>query len=118
MVEMPVGGDAVVGAVLAHRRDDDAVDELEIGKPDRGKQGTGHVARGFLEGERESERAPKKTARWAESPPSRPGRCPRGGRRSPIRPPYGGRRARSAPARRRLHPPATAQSPPIAGSAK
>ena len=45
MIEVPVGGDAVVGAVLAHGRDDDPVRELEIGEPDRRKQGTGHVTR-------------------------------------------------------------------------
>ena len=45
MVEVPVVGDAVVGAVLAHGRDDDPVRELEIGEPDRRKQGTGHVTR-------------------------------------------------------------------------
>ena len=46
MVDMPVGGDAVVGAVLAHGRDDDPVRELEVGEPDRGEQSTGHVTRG------------------------------------------------------------------------
>ena len=45
MIEVPVGGDAIVGTVLAHRRDDDPVREFEIGKPDRRKQGTGHGTR-------------------------------------------------------------------------
>ena len=45
VIDMPVGGDAVIGAVLAHRRDNDPVRELEIGEPDRRKQGTGHVTR-------------------------------------------------------------------------
>ncbi len=45
MIDVPVGGDAVVGAVLAHRRHDDPVGELEFGETDRGKQRTGHVTR-------------------------------------------------------------------------
>ena len=44
MAEMPIGGAAVVGAVLAHGRDDDAVRKLEIGEPDRREQGAGHEA--------------------------------------------------------------------------
>ena len=50
MIEVPVGGDAVVGAVLAHGRDDDPVREFEIGKPDRRKQGTGHGTRIWMGG--------------------------------------------------------------------
>ena len=42
MREMPVVGTAVIGAVLAHGRDDDAVGEIELGKPERREQGTGH----------------------------------------------------------------------------
>ncbi len=34
MIEVPVGGHAVVGTVLAHGRDDDPVREFEIGKSD------------------------------------------------------------------------------------
>jgi hypothetical protein len=34
MIEVPVGGYAVVGTVLAHGRDDDPVREVEIGKSD------------------------------------------------------------------------------------
>ena len=40
MIEMPVGGHAVVGAVLAHGRDDDPIREFEIGELDAKK--TGH----------------------------------------------------------------------------
>ena len=43
VIEVPVGGHAVVGAVLAHRRNDDAVREFEIGELDARKQGAGHV---------------------------------------------------------------------------
>ena len=43
MGDVPVGGNAVIGAVLAHRRNDDAVGEFKIGEPDRRKQGTRHV---------------------------------------------------------------------------
>jgi hypothetical protein len=53
MVEMPVGGYAIVGAVLAHGRDDDPVRELEIGEPDRREQSTCHVTRGWWEGRQE-----------------------------------------------------------------
>src|SRR5262249_4454766 len=42
MRDVPVAGDAVVGAVLAHRRDDDAVVEGEGGEPERREQGRGH----------------------------------------------------------------------------
>ena len=42
MGHVPVGGDAVIGAVLAHRRDHDAVRKLEVGEPDRREQGAGH----------------------------------------------------------------------------
>ena len=42
---MPVIPNAVVGAVLAHGRDHDAIGKLEISEPDWGEQGTGHVAR-------------------------------------------------------------------------
>src|SRR5215510_6517342 len=45
VVDVPVGGHAVVGAVLAHGRDDDAVREFEIGELNGRKQGTGHVTR-------------------------------------------------------------------------
>ena len=43
VIEVPVGGHAVVGAVLAHGRNDDAVRELEIGEPNGRKQCAGHV---------------------------------------------------------------------------
>jgi hypothetical protein len=46
--DMPVRGDAVDGAVLAHGRYDDAVGKLEVAEPDRGEQGTGHGARGMI----------------------------------------------------------------------
>jgi len=46
MAEVPVVGCAVVGAVLAHGRNDDAIAQFEIGKPDRSKQGAGHVVPG------------------------------------------------------------------------
>ena len=42
MAEVPIGGGAVVGAVLAHGRDDDAILEREVGKLDRREQGAGH----------------------------------------------------------------------------
>jgi hypothetical protein len=42
MRHVPVVADAVVGAVLAHRRDDDAVVERKIGEPERREQGGGH----------------------------------------------------------------------------
>ena len=42
MGHVPVIGDAVVGAVLAHRRDDDPVRQCEIGKLDRREQSTRH----------------------------------------------------------------------------
>ena len=42
MGHMPIVADAVIGAVLAHRRDDDAVGELEAGEADGRKQGTRH----------------------------------------------------------------------------
>jgi hypothetical protein len=45
VIEVPVGRHAVIRAVLAHRRNNDAVPEFEIGKPDRRKQGAGHVRR-------------------------------------------------------------------------
>ena len=47
--DVPTGGHAVVGAVLAHRRDHDAVREFEIGELDGRKQRTGHVTRMDLE---------------------------------------------------------------------
>src|SRR5262249_24574079 len=61
---VPIGGHAVVGAVLAHRRDHDAVREFEIGELDGRKQGTGHVTRVDLEAgtqvnHRERRRAPE-----------------------------------------------------------
>ncbi len=40
---VPVGGRAVIGRILAHRRDDDAVGKLQIADFDRGKQG-GHMS--------------------------------------------------------------------------
>ena len=43
MTEVPVVGDPVVGAVLAHGRNDDAIRQFQISEPDRSKQGTGHV---------------------------------------------------------------------------
>ncbi len=54
MDEMPVVGAAVVGAVLAHGRDDDAVCQLEAVEPDRREQMTGHEvsACGFATGGR------------------------------------------------------------------
>ena len=55
VIEVPVGRDAVVGAVLAHGRDDDPVRELEIGKSNRRKQGTGHGTR-IMEGGRRTGR--------------------------------------------------------------
>ena len=42
MGEMPVGGGAVVGAVLAHRRDDDAVGEFDTAELD-GCEESGHA---------------------------------------------------------------------------
>ena len=42
MGHVPIVADAVIGAVLAHRRDDDAVRELEAGKADGRKQSTRH----------------------------------------------------------------------------
>ena len=45
VVDVPVGGYAVVGAVLAHGRDHDAVREFEIGELNGRKQGAGHVTR-------------------------------------------------------------------------
>jgi hypothetical protein len=45
VVEVPVGRHAVIGAVLAHRRNNDAVGEFEIGEAYRRKQGASHVRR-------------------------------------------------------------------------
>ncbi len=42
MGHVPVVADAVIGAVLAHRRDDDAVRQCEIGKFDRREQSARH----------------------------------------------------------------------------
>ncbi len=42
MGHVPVVGDAVVGAVLAHRRNDDAVGNVEVGEPYGREQGTRH----------------------------------------------------------------------------
>ena len=39
---VPIGSNAVVGAVLAHRRNHDAVREIEIRQPQRRKQSTRH----------------------------------------------------------------------------
>jgi len=52
VVDVPVGRHAVVGAVLAHGGDHDAVREFEIGELDGRKQGTGHVTRIDLRQER------------------------------------------------------------------
>jgi hypothetical protein len=41
MGDVPIGTDAVVGAVLAHRRDDDAVGKLEAGEFD-GREQSAH----------------------------------------------------------------------------
>jgi hypothetical protein len=57
MIEVPVGRNAIVGAVLAHRRDHDSVGELEVSEPDWGKQSTGHIARVDLENQNETRRA-------------------------------------------------------------
>ena len=40
--EMPVIGAAIVGRILAHRRDDDAVGKFEARHTKRREQGTGH----------------------------------------------------------------------------
>ena len=42
MGDVPVAGAAVIGAVLAHRRDDDAVVELDAGELDGREQRCGH----------------------------------------------------------------------------
>ena len=42
MREVPVIGDAIIGAVLAHRRNDDAVRQGQVGKFDRREQGARH----------------------------------------------------------------------------
>jgi hypothetical protein len=42
MGHVPVVGDPVIGAVLAHGRNGDAVGKLEIGKLYRREQGTRH----------------------------------------------------------------------------
>ena len=42
MGDVPVGRDAVGGAVLAHRGDNNAVGQFKIGKPDRREQGARH----------------------------------------------------------------------------
>ena len=42
MRHVPIGSDAIIGAVLAHRRDDDAVGEMKIGEPQRREQSTRH----------------------------------------------------------------------------
>ena len=43
MGDVPVGGAAVDRAVLAHRRDDDAIFQFDATEADRRKQGAGHV---------------------------------------------------------------------------
>ena len=43
MGDVPVAGGAVIGAVLAHRRHDNAIVELDAGKLDRGEQRYGHA---------------------------------------------------------------------------
>ena len=124
MIDVPVGGDAVVGAVLAHGRDDDAVRELEIGEPDRRKQGTGHVTR--VELEEGSQRtgtigngAPcrKRLTRAITTPlPAREEM--QGRRKGGFKPPCGEAHRRQAGlAPPRHHPPPTARSRPIARSA-
>ena len=40
--EMPVIGATVIGGILTHRRNHDAVDEFEIRQAERREQGTGH----------------------------------------------------------------------------
>src|SRR5262245_7637937 len=35
MIDVPLGGHAIIGTVLAHGRNDDSVRELEICEPDR-----------------------------------------------------------------------------------
>jgi hypothetical protein len=42
MRRVPRARDAVIGAVLAHRRDDDAVGKIEAGELDRREKCTGH----------------------------------------------------------------------------
>ena len=42
MGDVPIAGAAVTGAVLAHRRDDDAVVELDAGELDGREQRCGH----------------------------------------------------------------------------
>ena len=42
MRDVPVGRHAVIGAVLAHRGDDDAVREFEVGEPNGREQYAGH----------------------------------------------------------------------------
>ena len=42
MSEMPIIGDAVIGAVLAHRRYDDTIRKRQVGKLDRREQRTRH----------------------------------------------------------------------------
>src|SRR5271166_4205557 len=44
VVHVPVGRNAIVGAVLAHGRNDDPVSEVESSEPDWGKKSTGHGA--------------------------------------------------------------------------
>ena len=42
MGDVPVGGDAIGGAILAHRGNDNAIGEFKIRKPDRREQGARH----------------------------------------------------------------------------
>ena len=44
MHQVPVVGAAVVGRILAHRRDDDAVGKRQAGQSDRREKGTAHDA--------------------------------------------------------------------------
>ena len=42
VVQVPVGRNAIIGAVLAHGRNDDPAAKVESSEPDWGKKGTGH----------------------------------------------------------------------------
>ena len=70
MIEVPIGGDTVIGAVLAHRRDHDAVREFETGEPDRREQGTWHVTQGGWRGRRRVAASIEKGAAARQGGPS------------------------------------------------
>src|SRR5262249_16881732 len=71
--DVPVVAHAVVGAVLAHGRDDDAVVESEIGEPERREQSGGHGRASFLGGKGggggDRQRATRGKGQAAASPP-------------------------------------------------